>query len=298
MIQDKKIALLIDAENITSKYGAIIFREVAKYGTATYRRIYGDFVNSRNINWTQADFSKFSLTPVQQYSYTVGKNSSDITMVIDAMDILYSGNVDMFCIVTSDSDYTKLVTRLREAGLSIIGMGETKTPRALKAACEKFIPLDSIYRTENGEKNKNVRPDKSVKAGDKESENSPVSTSDGKKRVKKAKDEGKNNEPEQTKDEVKPEQDNEADSATPLEDIIATICNTILPDLETDSGWANLADVGNRLIKLYSDFDARTYGYDKLSRLVRDRNEFEVDKKPGENHTSIYYIRLREKPKK
>ena len=291
MIQDKKIALLIDAENITSKYGSIIFREVAKYGTATYRRIYGDFVNSRNINWTQADFSKFSLTPVQQYSYTVGKNSSDITMVIDAMDILYSGNVDMFCIVTSDSDYTKLVTRLREAGLSIIGMGETKTPRALKAACEKFIPLDSIYKTENGEKNKSAKAEKTAKPADKEGENAPAAAQDGKKRVKKAA-------PEQVKEEVKAEQESEADAATPIEDIIATICNTILPDLETDSGWANLADVGNRLIKLYSDFDARTYGYDKLSRLVRDRKEFEVDKKPGENHTSIYYIRLREKPKK
>ncbi len=291
MIQDKKIALLIDAENITSKYGSIIFREVAKYGTATYRRIYGDFVNSRNINWTQADFSKFSLTPVQQYSYTVGKNSSDITMVIDAMDILYSGNVDMFCIVTSDSDYTKLVTRLREAGLSIIGMGETKTPRALKAACEKFIPLDSIYKTENGEKNKSAKAEKTAKPADKEGENAPAAAQDGKKRVKKAA-------PEQIKEEVKTEQESEADAATPIEDIIATICNTILPDLETDSGWANLADVGNRLIKLYSDFDARTYGYDKLSRLVRDRKEFEVDKKPGENHTSIYYIRLREKPKK
>ena len=291
MIQDKKIALLIDAENITSKYGSIIFREVAKYGTATYRRIYGDFVNSRNINWTQADFSKFSLTPVQQYSYTVGKNSSDITMVIDAMDILYSGNVDMFCIVTSDSDYTKLVTRLREAGLSIIGMGETKTPRALKAACEKFIPLDSIYKTENGEKNKSAKAEKTAKPADKEGENAPAAAQDGKKRVKKAA-------PEQIKEEVKTEQESEADAATPIEDIIAPICNTILPDLETDSGWANLADVGNRLIKLYSDFDARTYGYDKLSRLVRDRKEFEVDKKPGENHTSIYYIRLREKPKK
>ena len=291
MIQDKKIALLIDAENITSKYGSIIFREVAKYGTATYRRIYGDFVNSRNINWTQADFSKFSLTPVQQYSYTVGKNSSDITMVIDAMDILYSGNVDMFCIVTSDSDYTKLVTRLREAGLSIIGMGETKTPRALKAACEKFIPLDSIYKTENGEKNKSAKAEKTAKPADKEGENAPAAAQDGKKRVKKAA-------PDQIKEEVKTEQESEADAATPIEDIIATICNTILPDLETDSGWANLADVGNRLIKLYSDFDARTYGYEKLSRLVRDRNEFEVDKKPGENHTSIYYIRLREKPKK
>lgn len=291
MIQDKKIALLIDAENITSKYCAIIFREIAKYGVATYRRIYGDFVNSRNINWSQADFSKYSLTPVQQYSYTVGKNSSDITMVIDAMDILYSGNVDMFCIVTSDSDYTKLVTRLREAGLSIIGMGETKTPRALKAACEKFIPLDSIYKTENGEKNKSAKAEKTAKPADKEGENAPAAAQDGKKRVKKAA-------PEQVKEEVKTEQESEADAATPIEDIIATICNTILPDLETDSGWANLADVGNRLIKLYSDFDARTYGYDKLSRLVRDRKEFEVDKKPGENHTSIYYIRLREKPKK
>ena len=288
MIQDKKIALLIDAENITSKYGAIIFREVAKYGTATYRRIYGDFVNSRNINWTQADFSKFSLTPVQQYSYTVGKNSSDITMVIDAMDILYSGNVDMFCIVTSDSDYTKLVTRLREAGLSIIGMGETKTPRALKAACEKFIPLDSIFKTENktAEKksaktdSKQVKAEKTADKSDKtdEAKEKPA-------RGRKVKEEPKT-------DKGETENESEPDTATPIEDIIATICNTILPDLETDSGWANLADVGNRLTKLYSDFDPRTYGYDKLSRLVRARDEFEVDKKPGDNHTSIYYVRI------
>lgn len=288
MIQDKKIALLIDAENITSKYGAIIFREVAKYGTATYRRIYGDFVNSRNINWMQADFSKFSLTPVQQYSYTVGKNSSDITMVIDAMDILYSGNVDMFCIVTSDSDYTKLVTRLREAGLSIIGMGETKTPRALKAACEKFIPLDSIFKTENktAEKksaktdSKQVKAEKTADKSDKtdEAKEKPA-------RGRKVKEEPKT-------DKGETENESEPDTATPIEDIIATICNTILPDLETDSGWANLADVGNRLTKLYSDFDPRTYGYDKLSRLVRARDEFEVDKKPGENHTSIYYVRI------
>lgn len=288
MIQDKKIALLIDAENITSKYGAIIFREVAKYGTATYRRIYGDFVNSRNINWTQADFSKFSLTPVQQYSYTVGKNSSDITMVIDAMDILYSGNVDMFCIVTSDSDYTKLVTRLREAGLSIIGMGETKTPRALKAACEKFIPLDSIFKTENktAEKKSAKTDSKQVKA---------EKTADKSDKTDEAKEKparGRKGKEEPKTDKGETENESEPDTATPIEDIIATICNTILPDLETDSGWANLADVGNRLTKLYSDFDPRTYGYDKLSRLVRARDEFEVDKKPGENHTSIYYVRI------
>ncbi len=288
MIQDKKIALLIDAENITSKYGAIIFREVAKYGTATYRRIYGDFVNSRNINWTQADFSKFSLTPVQQYSYTVGKNSSDITMVIDAMDILYSGNVDMFCIVTSDSDYTKLVTRLREAGLSIIGMGETKTPRALKAACEKFIPLDSIFKTENKTAEK-----KSAKTDSKQVKTEKTADkSDKTDEVKEKPARGRKVKEEPKTDKGETENESEPDTATPIEDIIATICNTILPDLETDSGWANLADVGNRLTKLYSDFDPRTYGYDKLSRLVRARDEFEVDKKPGENHTSIYYVRI------
>lgn len=284
MIQDKKIALLIDAENITSKYCAIIFREIAKYGVATYRRIYGDFVNSRNINWSQADFSKYSLTPVQQYSYTVGKNSSDITMVIDAMDILYSGNVDMFCIVTSDSDYTKLVTRLREAGLSIIGMGESKTPRALKAACEKFIPLDSIFKTENkaAEKAKTAKTDAKATKTEKPAEKSEDAAE------KKEKKRGKVSKDDQSSEGT----ESEGDMPTPIEDIIATICNTILPDLETDSGWANLADVGNRLIKLYSDFDPRTYGYDKLSRLVRDRSEFEVDEKPGENHTSIYYVRI------
>ena len=284
MIQDKKIALLIDAENITSKYCAIIFREIAKYGVATYRRIYGDFVNSRNINWSQADFSKYSLTPVQQYSYTVGKNSSDITMVIDAMDILYSGNVDMFCIVTSDSDYTKLVTRLREAGLSIIGMGESKTPRALKAACEKFIPLDSIFKTENkaAEKAKTAKTDAKATKTEKPAEKSEDAAE------KKEKKRGKASKDDQSVEGT----ESEGDMPTPIEDIIATICNTILPDLETDSGWANLADVGNRLIKLYSDFDPRTYGYDKLSRLVRARDEFEVDKKPGENHTSIYYVRI------
>ena len=219
MIQDKKIALLIDAENITSKYGAIIFREVAKYGTATYRRIYGDFVNSRNINWMQADFSKFSLTPVQQYSYTVGKNSSDITMVIDAMDILYSGNVDMFCIVTSDSDYTKLVTRLREAGLSIIGMGETKTPRALKAACEKFIPLDSIFKTENKTAEK-----KSAKTDSKQVKTEKTADkSDKTDEVKEKPARGRKVKEEPKTDKGETENESEPDTATPIEDIIATI---------------------------------------------------------------------------
>ena len=104
MNQDKRIALLIDAENITRNYCDIIFSELARYGTVTYRRIYGDFVKNNNINWREKDFLEYSLTPVQQFSYTTGKNSSDITLVIDAMDILYSGKIDMFCIVSRSEE--------------------------------------------------------------------------------------------------------------------------------------------------------------------------------------------------
>ncbi|MDE5655432.1 MAG: NYN domain-containing protein, partial [Clostridia bacterium] len=151
MNQDKKIALLIDAENISRNYRKTIMNELAKYGTTTYRRIYGDFT-SKTISWTSEDMLKYSLTPIQQYSNTshnnkyAGKNSSDITLVIDAMDILYSGNVEGFCIVSSDSDFTKLASRLREAGMLVIGMGEEKTPLAFRKSCQKFILLDVLRK--------------------------------------------------------------------------------------------------------------------------------------------------------
>ncbi len=168
MNQDKKIALLIDAENISRNYRKTIMNELAKYGTTTYRRIYGDFT-SRTISWTSEDMLKYSLTPIQQYSNTsqknknAGKNSSDITLVIDAMDILYSGNVEGFCIVSSDSDFTKLASRLREAGMLVLGMGEEKTPLAFRKSCEKFILLDVLAKATKRKPSKRLINLKSLK---------------------------------------------------------------------------------------------------------------------------------------
>ena len=135
MESQKKIALLIDAENVSQKYMKLIMNEINKYGVVTYKRVYGDFTNPSVSTW-KSNLVDYAMTPVFQFNYTKGKNASDSAMVIDAMDILYSGKVSGFCLVTSDSDFTKLAIRLREAGNLVVGMGEQKTPNSLVAACE------------------------------------------------------------------------------------------------------------------------------------------------------------------
>jgi len=141
--KDKKIAVLIDAENVSDKYIKYIFDEISNHGTPTYKRIYGDWTKPQLASWKSL-LLNFSITPIQQYGYTTGKNSSDAALIIDAMDILYSHNVDGFCIVSSDSDFTKLASRLREAGMYVLGMGEKKTPTPFIAACEKFKYLEVL----------------------------------------------------------------------------------------------------------------------------------------------------------
>lgn len=140
---DLRLAVLIDAENVPYKNIRGILEEVAKYGTPTLKRIYGDWTNSSLSGWKNFLLEN-AITPIQQYSYTSGKNSSDSALIIDAMDILYSEKVDGFCIISSDSDFTRLATRLREAGMKVIGIGERKTPNAFIAACDKFIYIEII----------------------------------------------------------------------------------------------------------------------------------------------------------
>lgn len=140
--EKKHFAVLIDADNISEKYAASIFNEIADYGYASYRRIYGNW--AKGNGWKEDTLLENSINPIQQFNYTIGKNATDMAMVIDAMDILYSGKVDGFCLVTSDSDFTKLAMRLREEQMYVIGMGESKTPLALTKACNKFIHLDLI----------------------------------------------------------------------------------------------------------------------------------------------------------
>ncbi len=150
MENEKKIALLIDAENVSQKYIKYILDELATYGISTYKRIYGDWTQPNLSSWKE-QLLECSITPVQQYSYTKGKNSTDSALIIDAMDILYSKNVDGFCIVSSDSDFTRLAARLREAGMFVIGMGEEKTPRPFITACERFKYLESLCPMEEQE---------------------------------------------------------------------------------------------------------------------------------------------------
>ncbi len=145
--KDLRFAVLIDADNIPYRLINGILEEIAKYGVPTFKRIYADWTKPHVTGWKSV-LLDHAITPIQQYSYTVGKNSSDSAMIIDAMDILYTGRVDGFCLVTSDSDFTRLATRLREAGMKVFGMGEQKTPSAFRAACDKFIYIEILDQPE------------------------------------------------------------------------------------------------------------------------------------------------------
>ena len=142
-IQDTRLAVLIDADNVPYSNVRGMMEEIAKYGTPTFRRIYADWTKPTVSGW-KGVLLENAITPIQQYSYTSGKNSSDSALIIDAMDILYSGKVDGFCIVSSDSDFTRLATRLREAGMKVFGIGQKKTPNPFIVACDKFIYMEII----------------------------------------------------------------------------------------------------------------------------------------------------------
>lgn len=143
MDNDNKLAVLIDAENVSSKYLKAILDEISKYGIPTYKRIYGDWTTPQMTSW-KSTLLENAIIPMQQYSYVSGKNSTDSALIIDAMDILYTGNVDGFCIVSSDSDFTRLATRLREAGRLVIGFGEKKTPLSFISSCNKFVYIEVL----------------------------------------------------------------------------------------------------------------------------------------------------------
>lgn len=155
MFDNKRLAVLIDSDNVSAKYAQFIMQEIEKYGTATYKRVYGDWEKGGN-GWHNAAIN-YSIMPVQQCSYIAGKNATDFSMIIDAMDILYSGNVDGFCLVTSDSDFTRLAIRLREAGKLVVGIGELKTPRAFTTSCHHFCYLNQMCESEGMQDEKTIR---------------------------------------------------------------------------------------------------------------------------------------------
>ncbi|MFH0841327.1 MAG: NYN domain-containing protein [Bacteroidota bacterium] len=253
-LQDLRLAVLIDADNIPFSNVKGMLEEIAKYGTPTFKRIYGDWTKPTVAGWKSVLLEN-AITPVQQYSYTRGKNATDSAMIIDAMDILYSGKVDGFCLVSSDSDFTRLATRLREAGMKVIGIGERKTPSPFITACDKFIYLEIINSPASGQ----------YQASDKKKKGKPV-------HVK--------------------QKSEESDKQIQVSKAKRLIASSIT-DLADENGWAYLGDVGNLILKKQPDFDPRNFGFAKLTPLIKSF-DFEIDERDsGQNHIKHIYIRNR-----
>jgi uncharacterized LabA/DUF88 family protein len=157
--KELRLAVLIDADNIPYANVKGMMEEIAKYGTPTFKRIYGDWTKPNVIGWKSVLLEN-AITPIQQYSYTSGKNATDSAMIIDAMDILYTGRVDGFCLVSSDSDFTRLAIRLREAGMVVMGIGERKTPEPFITACDKFVYIEILATDDTSADNRAKKPKK------------------------------------------------------------------------------------------------------------------------------------------
>ena len=245
-----RLAVLIDADNVPRDSLKFAMDEIAIYGTPTIKRIYGDWTSPNIGGWKQSLLEN-AVTPIQQYSYTTGKNSTDSAMIIDAMDILYSGQCDGFVLVSSDSDFTRLAIRLREAGMYVIGMGEKKTPNPFIVACDKFIYIEVLRERE-----------KKAEAAAKKKKAESQKKAEAQKAAKNSKT------PEKAPDRLLP------DKFVP--DEIEQLIADSVADIADDDGYADLSDLGNLLIKKQPDFDPRNYGYSKLSNMLRSEPRFEV----------------------
>ncbi len=233
-----RLAVLIDADNASAAVTKELLEEVAKYGVATVKRAYGDWTTQNLIGWKE-HLHRHAIQPMQQFAYTKGKNSTDSACIIDAMDLLYGGNVDGFCLVSSDSDFTRLATRLREAGKVVYGFGERKTPDAFIAACDKFI-FTEVLRAPAAEA----------------AAQAPVQVQD----------------------------------VPALQGLLAHAIRESL----RDTGWASLSAVGGLIGKSNPSFDARNYGFRKLSDLVRKQGYLEVQETT--DASGFAHLNVRMKP--
>ena len=249
-MEDKRFAILIDTDNISAKYISAIMDEMTKHGIVTYRRAYGDWTSTHAKGW-KTKLVENSITPMQQFSNTVGKNATDSTLIIDAMDILYTGNVDGFCIVSSDGDFTRLAIRLRESGMAVVGMGEEKTPRSFRTACSQFTVLENLIDEDEEE----LQEEESQGSG-KGSKAKTAGESAGKgSKNKKASAKGSSNEKEST---------------SISKEVIESAIINIITENENKDKETGLGEIGSRLLNKYPDFDVRNYGYSLLSRFLEE----------------------------
>lgn len=248
-LNDKKFAVLVDADNISHRKIKDILDEIANYGTPTIKRIYGDFTNPKFAAWKEVLLEN-SITPIQQYAYTTGKNATDSALIIDAMDILHKEGVDGFCIVSSDSDYTRLASRIRESGREVLGFGEKKTPKPFIKSCDKFIYVEILGQTPPEKAAPAKKKADAKRSAGAEAPVGPAAETAGEKKPS-------------------PDAGHASTIIRPFDDEFRTLLENTIDDAADDSGWASLGDVGSVLSKKMPDFDPRNYGYKKLSLLVR-----------------------------
>ena len=268
--RDLRLAVLIDADNAPRSALGDVMAEVAVYGTPTIKRIYGDWTTPNLASWKPLLLEN-AITPVQQYGYTTGKNSTDSAMIIDAMDILYTGQVDGFVLVSSDSDFTRLAIRLREAGKKVYGMGEKKTPNPFIVACDKFVYIEVIRSAAQQE-----RAEEAAREEPKEPPK-PARRAARKKGAEAA---------------PAPAPEAEPPSRVPKE--IITLLADSVEMLADEDGYAPLGEVANLLVRKKRDFDPRNFGFSKLSKLVKALPRFEVDvRQGGQSNMKHFFVRAK-----
>ncbi|QET03364.1 NYN domain-containing protein [Cupriavidus pauculus] len=252
------LAVLIDADNATPAIVEGLLAEVAKYGVAAVKRIYGDWTKPNLAGWKEKLLSH-SIQPIQQFRYTVGKNATDSAMIIDAMDLLYTGRFQGFCIVSSDSDFTRLASRIREQGLTVYGFGERKTPKPFVTACDKFIYSDVLRAEVDVEGVEGVEG---------------VDGAEGAVAPARRRNTGELRQ----------------DSR------LVRLLQSASKAVSDEDGWSTLGGMGNHIAKQAPEFDSRNYGYGKLSELVAATGLFEVETRNGGNNKTIW-VRLKKRNK-
>lgn len=253
-----RLAVLIDADNANADLIEPLITEIAKYGISHVKRIYGDWTSSRLNQWKDK-LNKFAIQPIQQFEYTTGKNSTDSALIIDAMDLLYTQNFDGFCIISSDSDFTRLASRIREAGLVVYGFGEKKTPEAFISACDKFVYTEILRQLEPVEQvpsTNNVVQD----ADKQEPKSSAIPKDEKKLRTNKK---------------------------------LIVLLKDAYEAVDDEDGWAHLSVFGVQITKISPAFDSRNYGYKKLSDLIRATNMFEVRETPHDKRSTAKSLSIR-----
>jgi hypothetical protein len=257
ILSRRKIAILIDGDNAQSSLLPKMLVEAAKYGMVTVRRIYGDWTTSSMNSWKDV-LNFHAVQPVQQFRYTIGKNATDSAMIIDAMDLLHSGVVDGFCLVSSDSDYTRLATRIRESGVFVMGLGAKKTPKPFVNACDVFVYTENLVAEQ---KVAHARTQRKI--------------------IRKPKDTTKG-----ITIETEPEQEQEPEAMPMIRQAYEMAVQ--------EDGWARLDHMGNALYQLDPGFDPRTYGHRQLSRLIASYKSFFEMRTQEIDGSTLFYVKMKE----